>query len=174
MRVGYLRVSSVDQNLDRQLDGIELDRVYEEKISGKDRERPQLKECLLSLDLFDNLYIQSMHFVATNNKEIFNFLLITQEAGVTVCFVDDGLIVSPCTDLSLLKKLKDFEVNAVKERQCIGREVARKNGKQIGAREIPQSKKDAIKRRRINGESVKSIAKAVGVSHVTAWKYGKL
>ena len=48
MRVGYLRVSSTDQNTVRQLDGIEVERIFEDKVSGKDADRPKLAEiCLL-------------------------------------------------------------------------------------------------------------------------------
>ena len=45
-RIGYVRVSSVDQNTARQLDGIELDKVFTDKVSGKDTNRPQLKAAL--------------------------------------------------------------------------------------------------------------------------------
>ena len=45
-RVGYIRVSTTDQNTARQLDGVELDRIFEDKASGKDARRPQLQELL--------------------------------------------------------------------------------------------------------------------------------
>jgi len=74
MKVGYMRVSSVDQSLDRRLDGIKLDRVYEEKISGKDRERPQLKECLSFLREGDVLHVHSMDRLSRNLKDLLNIV----------------------------------------------------------------------------------------------------
>lgn len=54
--VGYVRVSSVDQNLDRQLNEIELDKVFTEKASAKDATRPKLKECMEYLRAGDKLH----------------------------------------------------------------------------------------------------------------------
>ena len=54
-RVGYIRVSSTDQNSDRQLEGIEFDVVFEEKVSGKDRNRPELENCLKYLSHVQNM-----------------------------------------------------------------------------------------------------------------------
>ncbi len=74
MKVGYVRVSSVDQCLDRQLDGVELDKVYEEKISGKDRERPKLKECIDYLREGDTLFVHSMDRLSRNLKDLLNIV----------------------------------------------------------------------------------------------------
>ena len=60
MKVGYIRVSSVDQNTSRQLDGIELDKVYEEKLSGKNLDRPELQTCLGFLREGDILFVHSI------------------------------------------------------------------------------------------------------------------
>ena len=70
MIVGYMRVSSVDQNLD----GVELDRVYEEKVSGKDRERPQLRECMAFLREGDTLVVHSMGRLSRNLKDLLNIV----------------------------------------------------------------------------------------------------
>ncbi len=172
MIVGYMRVSSIDQCLDRQLDGIKLDRVYEEKISGKDTAgMPALQSCVDSLKADDALYVGSICLIATNNRELFSFLLQVKSKRADVHFVKDDLFISKNEDLSLFEKLKDFEAAAVKERQAIGREKARKNGKQIGAKRIPKEKQDEIKRRRSRGDEVKNIAKKMKLSISTIYNY---
>jgi DNA invertase Pin-like site-specific DNA recombinase len=59
-RIGYIRVSSADQNTARQLDGIEIDRKFEEKVSAKDANRPKLQECLRFVREGDTLIVHSM------------------------------------------------------------------------------------------------------------------
>jgi DNA invertase Pin-like site-specific DNA recombinase len=65
-RVGYVRVSSGSQNTDRQLADIELDRTFEEKVSGKNMERPQLQACLSHLREGDVLHVHSIDRLARN------------------------------------------------------------------------------------------------------------
>lgn len=174
MIVGYIRVSSVDQNTSRQLDGIKLDKVFEEKLSGKNiTDRPDLQACLKSLNYSDKLYIQSMHLIATNNNGLLKFLLKTKGLGVDVFFIDGNLSFLKYGNLDLLVALRDFESKAVTERQKIGREKARRSGKQIGRPEITEGQKTEIKLRRSNGEPVRDVAKSMGIGVVTVCKYGK-
>ena len=49
MNIGYIRVSTLDQHMDRQLEGVLLDRIYKDAISGKDINRPELQRCLAEL-----------------------------------------------------------------------------------------------------------------------------
>src|SRR5205823_8696748 len=65
--VGYIRVSTVDQNTERQLDGMELDRVFTDKASGKDVKRPQLQAALQYLRDGDTLYVHSLDRLARND-----------------------------------------------------------------------------------------------------------
>ena len=67
--IGYVRVSSLYQNTERQLHGVELDRVFEDKISGKNTERPALKECLSYLRDGDVLHCHSIDRLARNLKD---------------------------------------------------------------------------------------------------------
>ncbi len=58
--IGYKRVSTVDQNTDRQLAGVTLDKVFEDKLSGKDTNRPGLQACLAYLREGDTLHVHSL------------------------------------------------------------------------------------------------------------------
>ena len=93
-KIGYIRVSSVDQNTIRQLDGISLDKVFTEKLSGKSIERPILLECITYIRSGDTLYVHSIDRLARNAKDLLNLveqLLIKQ---VTIIFVKNNLTFS--------------------------------------------------------------------------------
>lgn len=64
--VGYIRVSSVQQNTDRQLADVQLDRIFEEKVSAKDTSRPQLQACFNHLREGDTLHVHSIDRLARN------------------------------------------------------------------------------------------------------------
>ncbi len=72
--VGYVRVSSVDQNLDRQLNEIELDKVFTEKASAKDAKRPRLQECIQYLREGDTLHVHSIDRLARNLVDLQNII----------------------------------------------------------------------------------------------------
>lgn len=59
-KIGYIRVSSTDQNTERQLDGLQLDRTFTDKVSGKSTDRPQLQEMLRFVRDGDHLFVHSM------------------------------------------------------------------------------------------------------------------
>ena len=65
-KVGYIRVSSAEQNTERQLDGITLDKIFTDKISGKSTDRPQLQEMLRFVREGDQLFVHSMDRLARN------------------------------------------------------------------------------------------------------------
>ena len=79
MRVGYIRVSSVEQSTERQLDGIELDEIFEEKISAKDGERSELKKCLQFLRKQDVLYVHSICRLARNQRDLLSGIQSTAD-----------------------------------------------------------------------------------------------
>jgi DNA invertase Pin-like site-specific DNA recombinase len=69
-RVGYVRVSTLDQRTDRQLDGVELDRVFTDKASGKDVVRPQLDALLAFVRDGDTVVVHSMDRLARNLDDL--------------------------------------------------------------------------------------------------------
>src|SRR5450759_4193357 len=75
-RVGYIRVSTLDQNTERQLDGIRLDKVFTDKASGKDTKRPQLTAALEYVRAGDTLLVHSMDRLARNAEDLLRLSLI--------------------------------------------------------------------------------------------------
>ncbi|MEN6451480.1 MAG: recombinase family protein, partial [Thermoguttaceae bacterium] len=90
-RVGYVRVSTADQNTARQLDGIELDKVVTDNASGKDANRPGLVELLGYVRDGDELVIHSMDRLARNVDDLRRIVAELTARGVRVRFIKEGL-----------------------------------------------------------------------------------
>src|ERR1019366_5435347 len=96
-RCGYVRVSSIDQNTVRQLDGVQLDKVFTDKASGKDTNRPQLKAALEYLRDGDRLVVHSLDRLARNLVDLKNIVSGLTTRDVTVEFVKEHLTFT-CED----------------------------------------------------------------------------
>lgn len=178
MIVGYIRVSSADQNTDRQLDGIELDKVYEEKISGKDRERPQLKLCLEYLREGDTLLVHSMDRLARNLKDLLNIVHELTDKNVKVKFVSENLEFagkdSPMSYLmlSIFGAISQFEIANLKIRQMEGIQKAKDRGQQLGRQPLPKKTIKKLWRMRHKQKmTVIDIAKELKVGTSSCYKY---
>src|SRR5689334_15879479 len=90
-RIGYTRVSTVDQNNARQLEGIPLDKVFADKASGKDVKRPQLEAALAYIRAGDTLVVHSMDRLARNLDDLRRVVLDLTKRGVAVEFVKEHL-----------------------------------------------------------------------------------
>jgi len=86
-RIGYVRVSTLDQNTERQLDGIELDRTFTDKASGKDTQRPQLQAALEYARDGDTFVVHSMDRLARNAEDLLRTVRELTGRGITVEFV---------------------------------------------------------------------------------------
>lgn len=177
MKVGYLRVSSVDQNLDRQLDGVDLDRVYEEKQSGKDRERPQLKECLSFLREGDVLYVHSMDRLSRNLKDLLDIVSELVEKNVSVRFQNENLEFAGKENpmgylmLSVFGAVNQFEIANLKIRQREGIAKAKARGQQFGRQPLKKKVIQEINNRLAKGQKVKDIAVTMNIGASTIYKY---
>jgi DNA invertase Pin-like site-specific DNA recombinase len=90
-RVGYVRVSTLDQRTDRQLDGVELDRVFTDQASGKDVVRPQLDALLAFVRDGDTVVVHSMDRLARNLDDLRRLVRALTGKGVRVQFVTENL-----------------------------------------------------------------------------------
>jgi DNA invertase Pin-like site-specific DNA recombinase len=89
--VGYVRVSSFSQNTDRQLDEIHLERIFTEKASAKDAQRPVLQECITYLRTGDCLHVHSIDRLARNLMDLQTIVNTLNEKGVSVIFHKENL-----------------------------------------------------------------------------------
>lgn len=176
-RVGYIRVSSLVQNTERQLADINLDRVFEDKISGKDKDRPALSDCLSYLREGDELYIHSIDRLARNLRDLQSIVDELSDKGVAVHFMKENLIfdgqVSPLQKLmfQMLGSFSEFERNLIRERQAEGIAIAKNKGVYKGRkRALSDDQLTDIKERISGGEKVTHLAREFGVSRVTIYK----
>ena len=134
MTIGYIRVSSLDQNTARQLEGIETDRNYTDKVSGKSLDRPELKRAMETLRSGDKLVVHSMDRLARNMDDLRKVVKELTERGVEVRFVKESLTFTSKADamsnmmLSILGAVAEFERELIKERQREGIAIAKTAG----------------------------------------------
>lgn len=174
--VGYVRVSSQDQNTARQLEGVQLDRVFEEKASGKDTARPQLRACLDYLRDGDTLHVHSIDRLARNLGDLLRVLEDLKARDVAVQFHKESLTFTgkadPFQDLQLqvIGAVAQFERALIRERQREGIAAAKAQGKRMGrAKALTPGQVEAIKGRIAAGESKKALAAEFGVSRQTLY-----
>ena len=177
-RVGYIRVSSFDQNPDRQLEGVALDRVFTDKASGKDTQRPELESLLGFVRQGDILVVHSMDRLARNLDDLRRLVNELTERGVRIEFVKEGLTFtgedSPMAKLllSVMGAFGEFERALIRERQREGIELARKKGKYKGRkRSLSPEQVAALKERVAAGEKKAGLAREFGISRETLYQY---
>ena len=180
-RVGYIRVSSVDQNTARQLDGVPLDRVFEDKLSGKDTARPQLEAMLAYVRDGDTLVVHSMDRLARNLDDLRSLVAQLTKKGVKVEFVKENLSfsgeASPMAQLmlSVMGAFAEFERALIRERQREGIALAKAQGKYKGRKKSLSSEQVEVARKRVEeGVSKARIARDLGVSRETLYGYLRL
>src|ERR1017187_2765715 len=175
-RVGYIRVSSLDQNTERQLDGIQLDRVFTDKASGKDTARPQLKAALDYIREGDLLLVHSMDRLARNLDDLRKIVLDLTRGGVHVQFGKENPTFtgedSPMSNLlqSLLGAVAEFERSMIRERQREGIALAKKAGVYKGRKPSLTPVQIAEIRKRVKaGEQKTGLAAEYRISRQTLY-----
>ena len=177
-RVGYIRVSSIAQNTERQLDGIVVDRVYEDKVSGKDVQRPQLLALLDFVRDGDTVVVHSMDRLARNLDDLRRLVRALTQRGVRVEFVKEQLTFtgedSPMATLllSMMGAFAEFERALIKERQREGIALAKERGAYRGRKKALTDDQVMELRHRVGaGESKVALARSFGVSRETVYQY---
>ena len=169
--VGYIRVSSSDQNTARQLDQIPLDKTFEDKISGFSRARPGLKECLSYLREGDVLHVHSIDRLARNLKDLQELVTDMTHRGIEVRFHKENLVFngqdSPMQTLlfQIMGAFAQFERACIRERQLEGIAQAKLKGKHLGRpRKLGKDDRNVILQRLCNGDLPSEIAQEYRVS----------
>lgn len=176
--VGYLRVSTLVQNTARQLEGITLDTVFEDKASGKDTARPQLEACLKHLRKGDTLHIHSLDRLGRNLDDLRKIIKELTERGVVVKTHKEALTFtgddSPMANLllSMLGAVAEFERSIILERQREGIAIAKAAGAYKGGKKkMTDEQAQEIRRRVANGDKKAAIARDFGISRETLYQY---
>jgi DNA invertase Pin-like site-specific DNA recombinase len=178
VRVGYIRVSSVDQNTVRQLDGIEIERSFTDKASGKDTARPKLEELLAFVRTGDTVIVHSMDRLARNLDDLRRIVRTLTGKGVRIEFVKEGLVFtgedSPMATLllSVMGAFAEFERALILERQREGIAAAKQRGAYTGRRPAltPEQARQLCERAAA-GEPKSALARQFGISRETVYSY---
>lgn len=179
---GYVRVSTKDQNEDRQLIalhelGLSGKNIYVDKQSGKDFNRPQYQKLLRKLRPGDLLYIKSIDRLGRNYEEIQNqWRVLTKEKGVDICIVDMpildtrrgkdllGTFISDLV-LQLLSFVAENERTSIKQRQAEGIAAAKAKGVRFGRppKPLPESFHSVYQKRKQGSITGTAAAKECGM-----------
>jgi len=177
-RVGYQRVSTVDQNTARQLDGVQLDKVFTDKASGKDTNRPELVRVFEYVREGDTLVVHSMDRLARNLEDLRRIVRELTGKGVRVEFAKESLAFTGEDSamntllLSMLGAVAEFERSMILERQREGIAVAKAAGKYAGRKaSLTDTQADQLRLRLAGGESVTALARDYGISRQTVYNY---
>lgn len=169
--VGYVRVSTVEQNTDRQLDGVKLDKLFEDRCSGKDTKRPALKALLEYVREGDEVVVHDISRMARNLQDLLHLVQGLNSRGISLRFNKENLLfagdaagkASPMNKLmlSMLGAVYEFERSMILERQKEGIAKAKQAGKYQGGKQ--RADRDAIIKALDGGMSIRKVADALGV-----------
>lgn len=186
-KIGYVRVSTADQNDARQLDGMSFDRLFTDHASGKDVERPQLKAMLDYARDGDQIFVHSMDRLSRSLRDLQSLVEQLTSDGIAITFQKENLCFEPqgmaddphrgiyaTLMMQLLGAVAQFERALINERQREGIEIAKKQKKYKGRKPSLDAARIAELRAQIgNGMSKATAAKHFGISRATVYVYLK-
>lgn len=178
--VGYVRVSSTDQNLARQLDAIgPVDRLFQDQVSGGSRaNRAGLAECLRYVRAGDTIRVASMDRLARSLIDLQQLVDEIVTKGASIHFVKEGQTYSAAGDdsmsrlmLQILGAFAEFERNLIRERQAEGIRIAKAAGKYRGrAKLLKPDQLDQARRLVEQGVPKTRVADRLGVHRSTLYR----
>jgi len=176
MNIAYVRVSSVDQNEDRQIQALKkhnIENWFTEKVSGKDTNRPQLQAMLAFAREGDTIFIHDLSRLGRNTEDLLHITSQLQAKGINLVSNKESIDTATATGklmFTMIAAIAEFERTNLKERQREGIAIAKQNGKYKGRKKVSIEKQlfetqlQRYYRREINKTS---LAKALGISRPT-------
>lgn len=174
---GYARVSTEGQNLDRQLDMLKkygVDSIYNEKMTGTKRERPELNKMLERMTSGDTVVIESLSRLGRSTKDLIELTELFQQKGVNLVSLKEAIDTNTPTGkllFTLMSAIAQFERDVIADRTKEGLKAARTRG-QLGGR--PPVNKEAIKQAlklyHTKQYSLKEIENLTGVKKNTLYR----
>ena len=177
-KIGYIRVSSVEQNTERQLDGLAMDRTFTDKVSGKSTDRPQLQEMLRFVRGGDHLFVHSMDRLARNLIDLRQMVQNLTNRGVKVTFVKESLTFNgddaamSVLLLSVMGAVAEFERSILRERQAEGIRIAKVKGVYKGRKaSLTIDQAEEVRQKVAAGIPKAKVAREYKCSRETLYKY---
>lgn len=183
MRIGYVRVSSLDQNPDRQIEDLKAqkaEKIFMDKVSGKNTDRPELQRMLSFIREGDTLIVHSLDRLARNLADLLTMVQDLTCRGVSVIFLNErlsfeaGADASPTSKLmlSMIGAFAEFERSMIRRRQAEGIAIAKERGVYKGRpRSISDETLETVNALVEQGVPLATAAKKVGISRSTVYRY---
>ena len=183
MRIGYVRVSSLDQNPDRQIEDLkaqQAEKIFMDKVSGKNTARPELQRMLSFIREGDTLIVHSLDRLARNLADLLTMVQDLTSRGVSVIFLNErlsfeaGADASPTSKLmlSMIGAFAEFERSMIRCRQAEGIALAKERGVYKGRpRSISDETLETVNALVEQGVPLATAAKKVGISRSTVYRY---
>lgn len=177
-RVGYVRVSTLDQNTIRQLDGLVVDSVYTDRASGKDQNRPQLEAMIGFVRAGDTVLVHSMDRLARNLDDLRQIVRRLTDKKVRVEFVKEQLVFTGDDTamatllLNVMGAFVEFERSLIRERQREGITLARARGAYTGRTpSLTDEQKSELRQKAAIGVPKAALARQYAISRETVYTY---
>lgn len=181
MIYGYARVSSVDQNLDRQTSALDKEGVqslFTDKMSGKDLHRPGFEALKDDVQAGDKIVVVSMDRLSRSLNDLLTTVNHFTEKGVTIRFIKENIEITP-DNVSPISKLllgimgavAEFERNLIRERQAEGIALAKQRGVYAGRKPVSPEKIAEVTRLIEEGVPKIVACKRVGIGRTTYYTY---
>jgi DNA invertase Pin-like site-specific DNA recombinase len=179
LRIGYTRVSTVTQTLDQQNEALaaaNVTKTFSDTMSGARDDRPGLARLMEYVRQGDTVVVWKLDRLGRNTMHILETVKSLTDRGVTLVSVTDGIDSSTAAGrmmIGVLGSLAEYERELTKERTALKRATSRANGTQFGRRrKVDDTEHIATaKRMKADGHTGKDIAKYLGVSRATLYRY---
>ena len=178
-KVGYIRVSSIEQNTESQnvmLDKIGMDKIFEEKISGKNTDRPQLQAMLEYVREGDTVYVKDLSRLARNTKDLLDIVEYLTNKGVSLKSLKESIDTSTNFGklmITFLAAIYEFERANLLERQKNGIAVAKQKGKYKGRKKVDKPANFSEVYRKWLNREIKSVTaiRELNISEYAFYKF---
>lgn len=174
---GYARVSTEAQNLDRQLDALKnygVDIIYNEKITGTKKNRPELTKLLDRITEGDTVVVESLSRLGRSTKDLIELTEIFQSKGVNLVSLKEAIDTNSPTGkllFTLMSVIAQFERDVIADRTREGLKSARARGRTGGRpRADPEQVKKAVKLYKTEQYSIKEIEELTGIKKSTLYR----
>lgn len=174
MKIGYARVSTQDQNLDRQIDNLKAqgcEKIYTEKMTGTKSRRPELDRMMDALRKGDTLVTDSFSRLSRSTKDLLELTDRLQTMGVQLISLKEQLDTTTATGkmmMTMLSALSQFERDIIAERTVEGLKAAKARGREGGRPKVDEKRvRQALALYDSNAGSIAEIAKTTGISTAT-------
>lgn len=171
---GYARVSTTGQNLDAQLAALsDCDRIFQEKRSGADKNRPALEDLLLTIRSGDIVKVTKLCRLARNTRHLLEIVESLDEQNVGLQVLNLGIDTTSSTGrlmLTMIGAVAAFERSLLLERQAEGIAIAKAKGRYTGRKATATEKKTEVLMLINQGYNKQTIAERLGISRSSVYR----